>query len=181
MQGMSRRLPSAICALGLLAAGCSASPEPTPSIPAVPAVNAAHAALLPTDVAELPDMDPAGFETLLGQVRGTPLVVNVWAAWCVPCRAEAPELARAAARYGSRIQFLGIDVLDNRSDARAFGAQYGWTYPSVFDPAHAIPTSLGHSGQPVTFFYAADGALLSAVDGQISAARLEQGIQELLP
>lgn len=177
---MGRRVPVVIAALGLLVAACTAAPAPTPSIPAVAAVNAADAALLPTDVAALPDMDPAGFEALLAQVKGTPMLVNVWASWCVPCRAEAPQLARASARYGSRIQFLGIDVLDNRSDARAFAEEYGWTYPSVFDATHAIPTSLGHTGQPVTLFYAADGTLLHAVDGQISAAALEQGIQDLL-
>jgi cytochrome c biogenesis protein CcmG, thiol:disulfide interchange protein DsbE len=179
---MRRRLLAAICALGLFGAGCTAAPDPppSPSIGGVPAVNAADAALLPTDVADLPDMDPSGFGTLLAQVRGTPAVMNVWASWCVPCRAEAPELAAAAERYGSRIQFLGIDVLDNRADARAFMAEFGWTYPSVFDAAHAIPTSLGHSGQPVTLFYAADGTLVDAVDGQISTARLDAGIQELL-
>lgn len=177
---MSRRVPAAICALGLLVAGCPGSSEPTPSIPAVPAVNAADAALLPTYVGELPDMDPAGFAALLAQVRGTPMVVNVWASWCVPCRAEAPGLAAASARYGSRVQFLGIDVLDDRSDARAFVEEHGWTYPSVFDATHAIPTSLGHSGQPVTLFYSADGTLVDVVDGQISAAALEQGIQDLL-
>jgi cytochrome c biogenesis protein CcmG, thiol:disulfide interchange protein DsbE len=177
---MRRRVCAVICALGLLGAGCTAASEPTPSIPAVPAVNAAEAAMLPTDLNELPDMDPSGFEALLEQVRGTPMVVNVWAAWCVPCRAEAPELAKAAERYGSRIQFLGIDVLDNRTDARAFREEYGWIYPSVFDADHAIPTSLGYIGQPVTLFYAADGTLVGAVDGQVSATRLEQGIRHLL-
>ena len=177
---MRRRLPAAICALGLLAAACSATPQPTPSIPAIAAVNATDAALLPTEVAELPDMDPAGFEALLAQIQGTPMLVNMWASWCVPCRAEAPELAKAAERYGSRIQFLGIDVLDNRADARAFQEEFGWTYPSVFDATHAIPTSLGHGGQPVTLFYAADGTLMGAVDGQISAAALAQGIRGLV-
>jgi cytochrome c biogenesis protein CcmG/thiol:disulfide interchange protein DsbE len=177
---MRRRVSAVICALGLLGVACTVVSEPTPSIPAVPAVNATDAALLPTDLNELPDMDPAGFEALLGQVRGTPMIVNVWAAWCAPCRAEAPLLASASERYGTRIQFLGIDVLDNRSDARAFRQQYGWTYPSVFDAAHAIPTSLGYVGQPVTLFYSADGTLEGAVDGQVSAARLDQGIRQLL-
>jgi thiol-disulfide isomerase/thioredoxin len=177
---MRRRVSAAVCALGLLGAACTAATEPTPSIPVVPAVNATDASLLPTDLNELPDMDPAGFQALLGQVRGTPMIVNVWAAWCVPCRAEAPQLASASERYGTRIQFLGIDVLDNRSDARAFGREYGWTYPSVFDAAHAIPTSLGYVGQPVTLFYAADGTLVDAVDGQVSAAGLDQGIRQLL-
>jgi cytochrome c biogenesis protein CcmG, thiol:disulfide interchange protein DsbE len=180
MQGMGRRLLAAICALGLLAAGCTAEPDPTPSVGGVPAVNAVDAALLPSYVDALPDMDPAGFGTLLAQVRGTPAVMNVWASWCLPCRAEAPELATAAERYGSRIQFLGIDVLDNRADARAFMAEFGWTYPSVFDATHAIPTSLGYIGQPVTLFYAADGTLVDVVDGQLSAARLDAGIHELL-
>jgi cytochrome c biogenesis protein CcmG/thiol:disulfide interchange protein DsbE len=177
---MRRRVSAAICVLGLLGTACTAAAEPTSSIPVVPAVNATDAPLLPTNLNELPDMDPAGFRALLGQVRGTPMIVNVWAAWCAPCRAEAPQLASASERYGTRIQFLGIDVLDSRSDARAFRSEYGWTYPSVFDAAHAIPTSLGYVGQPVTLFYAADGTLVDAVDGQVSAAGLDQGIRQLL-
>ncbi len=177
---MRRRLLAAICSIGVLAGACTAAPAPTPSIPGFPAENAADAALLPDHVGDLPDMDPASFESLLGQVRGTPMVVNVWASWCVPCRAEAPALTRAAERYGSVIQFLGIDVLDNRADARTFQVEFGWTYPSVFDAGHAIPTSLGHAGQPVTLFYSADGNLIDVVDGQISAAGLAKGIQQLL-
>ena len=180
MTVMNRRLRVVICAVAVLAAACSEAAEPSSAAPGVRAVNAAGAALLPAIVDDLPDMDTVGFDELLGQVKGTPMVVNVWASWCVPCRAEAPELARVAAQHGSQVQFLGIDVLDSREDARAFIREYGWTYPSVFDATHAIPTSLGHSGQPVTLFYDADGTLLDAVDGQISATHLDEGIQKLL-
>jgi cytochrome c biogenesis protein CcmG/thiol:disulfide interchange protein DsbE len=180
MQAMPRRLPPVLCLLTVLAVACTGGGHAEPSPSGSPARNAASAALLPTTVDALPDMDPAGFTELLAQLKGTPVIVNVWAAWCVPCKAEAPELASAAAAHGGTIQFLGVDVLDNRDDARRFIATYGWSYPSVFDAAHAIPTSLGHGGQPVTLFYDASGALVGSVDGQISSDRLDQGIRDLL-
>src|SRR6266571_5931381 len=78
--------------------------------PGPPAVNAARATLLPTTVAALPSFDPERFTQLLGQLRGTPVVVNFWGSWCGPCRAEAPILREAAAQYGSNVQFLGVDT-----------------------------------------------------------------------
>jgi cytochrome c biogenesis protein CcmG/thiol:disulfide interchange protein DsbE len=181
MSGMVRRLLLLAGSLVLLLSACTGDGRevaPTPS--GSPAVNAADAALLPATVDALPDIDAAGFDTLLSQLRGTPVVVNIWAAWCIPCKDEAPELAEAAERYGDDVQFLGVDVLDNRGDARTFIADYGWTYPSVFDVNRSVPTALGHTGQPVTLFYAADGTLMKSVDGPVSAASLADGIGQLL-
>jgi thiol-disulfide isomerase/thioredoxin len=139
--------------------------------PRTPASNVATAALLPTSVDALPALDLAGFRELLGQVRGTPLVVNVWASWCGPCQEEAPRMAAAAAGNPG-VQFLGVDILDTRSDARGFLAEHGWTFPSVFDATGAIRDGLGLLGQPVTLFYAADGSLASTYTGPIPEAEL---------
>jgi cytochrome c biogenesis protein CcmG, thiol:disulfide interchange protein DsbE len=145
-----------------------------------PARNAATAALLPTHVADLPAFDVNTYQQLLTQLHGTPVVVNVWAAWCAPCKAEAPLLRDASRTYGDRVQFLGVDILDSLDGARGFIADQGLEYPSVFDPTGAIRDSLGMIGQPVTVFYDADGTMVSSRDGQLSQKALDQGIQAAL-
>lgn len=181
MQGMGRRLLVAMVALAAALPACTASSEPAPSRTGSPAVNAAAGSLLPTTVDELPEMDVAGFDELRGQVRGTPLVVNLWASWCDPCQAEGPDLSAAADRYGDRVQFLGVDVQDNRPDAVSkFIHRFGLSYPSVFDVPGTIMNDLGIVGPPATFFYRADGTLLRSIPGQITAEDLDRGIRDLL-
>ena len=142
-----------------------------------PARNAATAALLPTHVAELPPFDVATYQRLLTQLKGTPVVVNVWAAWCAPCEAEASLLRSASETYGDRVQFLGVDILDSLDGARGFIAEHRLAYPSVFDPSGAIRDSLGMIGQPVTVFYDADGDVTSTWEGQLTQTALDQGIR----
>jgi thiol-disulfide isomerase/thioredoxin len=146
----------------------------------VPAANAAEAALLPTDALALPDLDVAGFERLLGQLEGTPVVVNVWGSWCEPCREEAPHLAAAHREFGDRVQFLGVDILDARESARAFMREHGWTYPSVFDPPGSIRDALGLLGQPVTVFYDASGRVVDRWVGPIPVGELRGRLEELV-
>jgi cytochrome c biogenesis protein CcmG/thiol:disulfide interchange protein DsbE len=147
----------------------------------VPATNATQAPLLPTDAFALPQLDFASFQQLLGQLKGTPVVVNIWAAWCGPCRVEAPDLARAARTYGSRVQFLGVDILDSRSSARSFMSEYGWTHPSVFDPTSAIRNGLGFVGQPDTIFYDAGGHIAMTWQGPLTPEALLKGLRRILP
>jgi cytochrome c biogenesis protein CcmG, thiol:disulfide interchange protein DsbE len=141
--------------------------------------NAAVATLLPTMVDSLPTMDPEGFTELLGQLRGTPLVVNIWASWCTPCIAEAPRLVDAHARFGRRVQFLGVDIQDARDDAAEFLRDHGIPYPSVFDGTSSIEHSLGLFGQPVTAFFDADGTLVASVQGEISVQDLDRNLRAI--
>jgi thiol-disulfide isomerase/thioredoxin len=179
-----RVFPSfALVALFSVAATCggSAPDDPGPAPDAGPAArNATSAPLLPTHVAELPTFDVDAFEELLTQLRGTPVVVNVWAAWCGPCQAEAPLLADASATYGDRVQFLGIDIVDSLDGARRFIATHGLSYPSIFDPSGAIRDSLSMIGQPVTVFYDADGNVVASYPGQLSRSALDDGIRAAL-
>ena len=63
-------------------------------------------------------------------------MVNFWASWCPPCIREAPGLQRVWADYQSRgVQFVGVDVGDNRAAAQAHERRFGVTYPSIEDPA----------------------------------------------
>lgn len=76
-----------------------------------------------------------GSEIGTASLRGQVVVLNVWGSWCGPCRAEAPELeeaARATAPLG--VQFLGIDVRDDRDAAADFLRDRGVSYPSIYDP-----------------------------------------------
>jgi cytochrome c biogenesis protein CcmG, thiol:disulfide interchange protein DsbE len=160
--------------------GDSESEPPGPVDVGPAAQNASTAALLPTHVAELPTFDVDTYQRLLTQLRGTPVVVNVWAAWCGPCKAEASLLRSASRTYGDRIQFLGVDILDSLEGARGFIADHDLTYPSVFDPSGAIRDSLGMIGQPVTVFYDAGGDVAQTWEGQLSQAALARGIRAAL-
>jgi thiol-disulfide isomerase/thioredoxin len=167
----------------LLAPACSRSPTdgaPQGSQSGPTAKNATTAALLPTHVASLPAFDVETFDRLLAQLHGTPVVVNVWAAWCGPCKAEAPLLRAASQTFGDRVQFLGVDILDSLDGARGFIADHGLTYPSVFDPPGAIRDSLGMIGQPVTVFYDAQGNVVKTYPGQLTQTALDQGIRAAL-
>src|SRR5205085_3589298 len=135
----SMRLLRLTAGLLLLSAGgiaCTQGADGTP-VPVVHASNAAVTPLLPTNVLALPSFDPGTFQELLGQLRGTPVVVNVWASWCKPCEDETPLLVKAAKTYAGRVQFLGIDIQDARTSARTFQQRYRVPYPSVYDPTSA--------------------------------------------
>jgi thiol-disulfide isomerase/thioredoxin len=144
-----------------------------------PALRVVDAALLPTTTDELPVVDVAGFEELLGELRGTPVVVNFWAAWCEPCRNEMPRLAAAAREHGDSVQFVGVDILDNRGAAEAFIADFEIPFPSLFDVTGETRTAVGGIGQPVTVFYGADGAPVAKVDGELSQAALDEHLAAL--
>jgi len=124
-------------------------------------------------------LDPSGFRQLLSQLRGKPVVVNIWGSWCGPCRAEAPVLAAAAKTYGDRVQFIGVDVLDHIGLARAFIRQYGWTYPSVFDPTGRIRDSMGLIGQPHTVVISPTGGRF-VLSGPATEADLRSAIESAL-
>lgn len=177
-----RRTLLVLALLGLGATSCSGgSGDASASDRAsLPASNATTAQLLPRDAMALPDFDLSKFERLVIQLRGTPVLVNVWASWCGPCRVEAPYLATAAKTYGDRVQFLGIDILDSRDSARGFMAEFDWTYPSLFDATGAIRDGLGYIGQPVTLFYGANGSLVSDWIGPLTPDVLTKRIGQLL-
>lgn len=170
------RVVAAACA-GLLLAACAGTSDP-PAGTASPALVVTPAPLLPGTVDALPTMNVDAFHELLGQLRGTPVVVNVWASWCGPCEREAPLLS-AASREHRDVQFLGVDIQDSREGAEAFIAEHGLPYPSVFDPSAAIRTDLGSIGQPVTAFYDARGTQVEKWDGEIGGDTLERYLGEI--
>jgi len=98
-----------------------------------------------------------GPDVALRSVSG-PAVLNVWAQWCGPCRAELPLFQRLHQRAGDRVQVLGIDWQDTQPDgALALAEASGVTYPLVADPAALVADAWHVVGLPVTVFVDADG------------------------
>jgi thiol-disulfide isomerase/thioredoxin len=177
-----RRLrPTFVLATALLTSALSAC-EPADTRPpghSSPAANAAEASLLPSEVSALPSFDWRTYERLLYQLRGTPVVVNVWASWCGPCRKEAPLLTDAAKRYGDRIQFLGVDYQDQAGTAASYAEEFRVPYPSVAD-AGPIHDNLGFVGLPDTIFYSASGQIVGTWSGPLTEQALSRRIAPLI-
>lgn len=106
------------------------------------------------------------YEKRLAALRGYPVVVNVWASWCGPCRFEFPVFQRVATEYGRRVAFLGVDSQDSGDAARTFLAEAPVPYPSYADPHQQIAESIGASlGLPDTAFYDRRGRLVYLKQG----------------
>lgn len=121
----------------------------------------------------------AEFDGILVGLRGTPVIVNVWASWCAPCRTEMPLLERAARTFDGRVAFLGVASRDARDDAQAFLDDIGVTYPNVFDATGDIRRALSLRGFPTTYVFDADGRLLHAIVGGVSEQRLAAQLEDL--
>jgi thiol-disulfide isomerase/thioredoxin len=84
------------------------------------------------------DLDRAGVRDLLKGLRGRPVLVNVWYPRCPPCRREFPILRTAAARYGTRMAFLGLATRGSAAEVAAFLREQPTVYPHVRDPGARI-------------------------------------------
>ena len=118
----------------------------------------------------------------LASLRGKGVVLNFWASWCDPCKAEAPILEQAWRRYQSRgLVVVGIDANDVSSDARAFAEKHGLTYTLLHDPGVTY-SRYGLTGVPETFFVDRRGRLVpihleGPVDLAANRAKWAEGIR----
>lgn len=121
-------------------------------------------------------------ELSLASLRGKAVVLNFWASWCGPCREEMPLLQDGWERWRDRdVVFVGIDVKDFRGDARDFLAEYGVTYPNVFDGKGWTVGRYGVTGFPETYFVDADGDVVYRIAGPVLEDEdLDEGIERAL-
>jgi cytochrome c biogenesis protein CcmG/thiol:disulfide interchange protein DsbE len=119
------------------------------------------------------------FEERLAAQRGTPVVVNQWASWCPPCRAEFPIFQRLAEKYAGRVAFLGVDMQDDRGAAEAFLGELPTPYPHYFDEDASISRLFGGGRvSPTTGFYDARGKVVfSHLGAYVDDAQLEAEIR----
>ena len=94
-----------------------------------------------------------GLTSRLATLRGHPAVVNIWAAWCGPCRAEMPVMQRVSLDMGRQVAFVGVDLKDNRAAATTFLRKIPVTYPSYDDPSGQVYNAEKLVGVPSTIFF----------------------------
>lgn len=178
---------AALIGAGLMLTGCTIGPPPPPSFNPVGNSDAVVAARQragiadcpqPTPVQSRPDglpelvLDCLGGDTRvrLSDLRGKPMVINLWAQWCGPCRAEAPHLVKLSKQSKGKVAVLGIDYDDPRPDlAVEFASLVGWKYPQLADPNRQLGRYLPIAGIPITLFVDADGKVVRRFTGQLES------------
>ena len=103
---------------------------------------------------------------------GRPLVLNLWASWCAPCREEIPDLS-AFAEANPGIAVLGVAVEDRLEDARAFAAEMAPAYPLGFAD-EAFDEAYPNFGLPVTYFLDEDGVVTDVYNGVLTSETLAE-------
>lgn len=117
----------------------------------------------------------------LSDFRGTPIVLNFFASWCVPCLEEMPLIQEAhmrAEEAGYRV--LGVAVQDSRGALRSLSESMGLSFPMVLDGDNSVGIAYHVVGPPATFFIDEDGKIVSVVAGKIEEEVLQQALAELL-
>lgn len=154
---MTRRLLACAAALALLAVGCGATGDST----ALP-----EASLQRLDGGEYQVHGP-----------GEPRVLNLWATWCAPCRAELPAFD-AVARRVEGVEIVGVNVGEDIDEAAELVAELDLAFTQVLDPVATIQRTLRITGMPSTIFVAADGSVLDIHSGELDEDELVELLAE---
>lgn len=110
-----------------------------------------------------------------------PIVLNFWASWCYPaCYEEAPILEASWRRHREEVLFVGVNTQDKEEEALRFVAQFGLTFPQVYDPRGRVGVDYGMYGVPETFFIDREGRVLARHAGAIDEATLARYLEEAL-
>ena len=176
-----------LAATALVAAGCGAGGDdggvaPTDAAEIAPETKGVPDALADNRAQANQILDEGTLDAKLAELRGHPIVVNQWASWCEPCRAEFPHFQETAEAHAKDIAFLGIDMQDDRDAAEDFLAELPVPFPSIFDPTAEQISSLGGGFvSPTTVFIDARGEIVNVFQGSYATReQLEADIDRYL-
>jgi thiol-disulfide isomerase/thioredoxin len=116
----------------------------------------------------------------LADLKGTPVVVNFFATWCVPCVKEMPGFEQVHQEIGDELAFVGIDLRDSESGARELVDKTGVTYTIGRDPSGSLFEAFDAVNMPSTFLIAADGTVVASHAGALTADELRDLIDKNL-
>ncbi len=182
-------VPLLLVSLVLLLTGCASSSAANSGTDSGFVAGDGSLVLVPAaDRAPAPDVVGQtldGEEFRLADHLGDVVVLNVWASWCAPCRAEAPGLAALATELeGSGVQFVGLDTRDSDIPARAFVERFGIPYPNVIDRDGRLQLLFGDSlppqAIPSTIVIDPQGRVAGRALGKVSESSLRGLIEPLL-
>jgi peroxiredoxin len=150
------------------------------SLPALPGYTVPEAAAVPGS----PALAGAGTRIALSDFAGEPVIINFFAAWSPPCKAETRLLAqfyRLYNRYDGRVLIVGVDSRDSRAAALRLLRASGVTYPVASDPALAVAGKYGVPGVPTTYFLNARHQIVRTNLGWLNWHKLREGVAAMGP
>jgi thiol-disulfide isomerase/thioredoxin len=129
-----------------------------------------------------PLRDDRGRAVSLQRYRGRIVVLNLWASWCPPCRAEMPDLQRLADRYADdAIAIVGVNEGESPQRARAFADALGIHFPIWIDDGERYGRVYAALGLPTTVILDRRGAVVRGFDGPLTLAQMQDAMAALVP
>ena len=153
----------------------------------LPAGDASAAGALPPAPAvghPAPDftLTTAAGETFkLSELRGTPVVLNFWATWCPPCRAELPELQAASQRLAGQVAIVGVNQAETPAEVQAFAEKLGLSFTIPLDQSADVSRLYRVRSLPTTFFIDRSGIIRQMQIGPVTEATLAQLLKTIYP
>jgi thiol-disulfide isomerase/thioredoxin len=123
---------------------------------------------------------PDGGEVVLSELKGKPIVLNFWATWCPPCRAETPAFVAAHKQWGDEVAIIGVDVLETPKMAPPFMAEFGIKYPIAVDGAGEVALAYRVVAYPTSYFIDSSGTIVEIDVGPLNEALLQTRLTELV-
>lgn len=128
-------------------------------------------------------LDSEGNEVKLSDLIGKPIVLNFWASWCPPCKAEMPEFNTVYEEMGDEVTFLMVDMVDGQRETMEKGKKHieknGFTFPVYYDTKQEAAYLYGVSSIPTTYFIDKEGNVITGVQGAIDEKNLRKGISTI--
>ena len=117
----------------------------------------------------------------LAALRGTPVVLNFWATWCPPCKAELPELQAASERLAGQVAIVGVNQAEDPERVRAFVDEMGLTFEMPLDERAGVSQAYRVRSLPTTFFIDRTGVIRKMQIGPVTEATLAQLLESIYP